>query len=194
MVLRMEGKGNMGTLMAEMMAGVKAPRADDTKAIIAYLSRHAQTPLDPARYPEVNQPAGEAFRVACNQCHVLPDPQRYTAGAVARGGGAHAEEHGVDEPRGRARSRCPASRSCASRRSTPSWRSTRENRPLSWPSGRESVMPPPIDIISSEHVEEVVLAASANTSRHTSTQRFASLQRLHARQVLGVFDALSCSM
>jgi cytochrome c2 len=79
MVLRMEGKGNMGTLMAEMMAGVKAPAAEDTKAIIAYLQRHAQKPLDPARYPEVNQPAGEAFRLACNQCHVLPDPQRYTA-------------------------------------------------------------------------------------------------------------------
>jgi hypothetical protein len=79
MVLRMEGKGNMGTLMAEMMAGVKAPGAEDTKAIVAYLQRHAQKPLDPARYPEVNRPAGEAFRVACNQCHVLPDPQRYTA-------------------------------------------------------------------------------------------------------------------
>jgi len=79
MVLRMEGKGNLGTLMAEMMAGVKAPRADDTKAIIAYLQRHSQAPLDPARYPEVNQPSGEAFRVACNQCHVLPDPKRYTA-------------------------------------------------------------------------------------------------------------------
>lgn len=79
MVLRMEGKGNMGTLMAEMMAGVKAPDAEDTRAIVAYLRRHAQKPLDPARYPEVNQPLGEAFRVACNQCHVLPDPQRHTA-------------------------------------------------------------------------------------------------------------------
>jgi cytochrome c2 len=65
MVLRMEGKGNMGTLMAEM--------------IVAYLERHSQKPLDPARYPEVNRPAGEAFRVACNQCHTLPDPQRHTA-------------------------------------------------------------------------------------------------------------------
>ena len=101
MVLRMEGKGNMGTLMAEMMAGVKAPGAEDTKAIVAYLQRHAQKPLDPARYPEVNRPAGEAFRVACNQCHVLPDPQRYTAAQWPRGGGAHAGEHGVDESRGR---------------------------------------------------------------------------------------------
>ena len=79
MVLRMEGKGNMGALMAEMMAGVKAPGAGDAKAIVAYLQRHAQTPLDAARYPEVNQPSGEAFRIACNQCHVLPDPKRHTA-------------------------------------------------------------------------------------------------------------------
>jgi hypothetical protein len=79
MVLRMEGKGNMGTLMAEMMAGVKAPDAEDTKAIVAYLQRHAQKPLDPERYPEVNRASGEAFRLACNQCHTLPDPQRYTA-------------------------------------------------------------------------------------------------------------------
>ena len=79
MVVRMEGRGNMGRLMAEMMAGVKAPPAEDTRAIIAYLQEHAQKPLDPARYPEINQRAGDAFRVACNQCHVLPDPQRYTA-------------------------------------------------------------------------------------------------------------------
>ncbi|HKX38890.1 MAG TPA: hypothetical protein VJN20_09560 [Burkholderiales bacterium] len=79
MVLRMEGKGNLGTLMAEMMAGVKAPSADESKAIVAYLRRFSQKPLDPARYPEVNRPSGGAFRVACNQCHVLPDPERYTA-------------------------------------------------------------------------------------------------------------------
>jgi cytochrome c5 len=79
MVLRMEGRGNLGTLMSEMMAGVKAPSEEDTRSIIAYLRKHAQAPLDPARYPEVNQAAGEAFRIACNQCHVLPDPKRHTA-------------------------------------------------------------------------------------------------------------------
>ena len=79
MVLRMEGKGNMGTLMAEMMAGVKAPGAEDAAAIVAYLERHSQKPLDPERYPEVNRSSGEAFRLACNQCHTLPDPQRHTA-------------------------------------------------------------------------------------------------------------------
>lgn len=79
MVLRMLGRGNLGELMFEMMAGVSAPSEQETAAIVAYLRKHAQTPLDPARYPEVNRPSGEAFRLACNQCHVLPDPKRHTA-------------------------------------------------------------------------------------------------------------------
>jgi hypothetical protein len=79
MVLRMEGRGNLGVLMSEMMAGVEAPAEADKAAIVAYLAKHAQKPLDVARYPEVNRPSGEAFRLACNQCHVLPDPQRYSA-------------------------------------------------------------------------------------------------------------------
>ena len=79
MVFRMEGRGNLGTLMSEMMAGVKAPREDETRAIVSYLQKYAQAPLDTQRYPEVNQPSGEAFRLACNQCHVLPDPKRHTA-------------------------------------------------------------------------------------------------------------------
>jgi cytochrome c2 len=80
MVLRMQGRGNLGELMAEMMAGVKAPSEQETGEIVAYLRKHAQTPLDPQRYPEVNRASGEAFRLACNQCHVLPDPKRHTAG------------------------------------------------------------------------------------------------------------------
>src|ERR1700694_3117330 len=88
MVLRMQGRGNMGWLMAEMMVGVQAPSAKEEKSLIEYLRRHAQKPLDARRYPEVNQPLGEAFRLACNQCHVLPDPRRHTArewpGVVAR--------------------------------------------------------------------------------------------------------------
>ena len=79
MVPRMQGKGNMGKLMAEMMAGVTAPSPEETATIKAYLQRFAQKPLDPARYPEVNRPSGEAFRLACSQCHTLPDPKRHTA-------------------------------------------------------------------------------------------------------------------
>jgi cytochrome c2 len=78
MVKRMEGWGNLGTVMSEMMAGVKAPSAEESKVLTAYLLRNAQKPIDPKRYP-VNRPEGEAFRLACNQCHVLPDPQRHSA-------------------------------------------------------------------------------------------------------------------
>src|SRR5467141_448756 len=79
MVLRMHGCGNLGTLMSEMMAGVQAPSEEETALLVAYLKRHAQKPLDPKRYPEVNLASGEAFRLACSQCHVLPDPRRHTA-------------------------------------------------------------------------------------------------------------------
>jgi cytochrome c5 len=79
MVKRMQGRGNMGRLMADMMAGVSAPSPDETRALVAYLRRYGQTPLDPRRYPEVEQPSAEPFRLACSQCHVLPDPRRHTA-------------------------------------------------------------------------------------------------------------------
>ena len=79
MVKRMQGRGNMGTLMAGMMAGVSAPSAGETRTLVAYLRSHSQRPLDPQRYPEVNRPSAEAFRLACSQCHVLPDPRRHTA-------------------------------------------------------------------------------------------------------------------
>jgi len=79
MVVRMEGRGNMGKLMADMMAGVQAPSAAESKVLTEYLRRHAQKALDPKRYPEVNSPAAEPFRLACSQCHVLPDPRRHAA-------------------------------------------------------------------------------------------------------------------
>ena len=79
MVLRMQGRGNLGPLMSEMMGGVRAPGPEEARELVAYLQRNAQTPLDPARYPELERPSAEAFRLACNQCHVLPDPKRHTA-------------------------------------------------------------------------------------------------------------------
>jgi len=75
MVPRMEGKGNLGKVMGDMMAGVRSPSEDEARVIVAYLRKHGQKPLDPARYPDAN----EAFRVACSQCHVLPDPKRHNA-------------------------------------------------------------------------------------------------------------------
>jgi cytochrome c5 len=88
MVKRMQGRGNLGRVMSDMMAGVQAPSEDETRELVGYLRRHAQKPIEAARYPELYRPAGEAFRLACSQCHVLPDPRRHTArewpGVVAR--------------------------------------------------------------------------------------------------------------
>ncbi len=78
MVKRMQGRGNMGRLMADMMAGVSAPTAAETQTLLAYLQSHSQRALDPKRFPEINRPSAEAFRLACSQCHVLPDPRRHT--------------------------------------------------------------------------------------------------------------------
>ncbi len=79
MVKRMQGRGNLGTLMSDMMAGVKAPSEDETRELVRYLQRHGQRPIEAARYPDLYRPEGEAFRLACSQCHVLPDPRRHTA-------------------------------------------------------------------------------------------------------------------
>lgn len=79
MATRMEGRGNMGRLMADMMARVTAPNAEESAVLVAYLEQNAQKPLDPKEIPEVNSPSAEAFRLACQQCHVLPDPKRHTA-------------------------------------------------------------------------------------------------------------------
>ena len=79
MVVRMRGKGNLGALMTEMMASVEAPSDAEQRTLLAYLTRNAQKPLDETKIPEVLQPSGEPFRMACNQCHTLPDPKRYTA-------------------------------------------------------------------------------------------------------------------
>jgi hypothetical protein len=65
--------------MYDLMAGVKAPSATETGVLVEYLQKHSQKPLDPKQYPEAYTAAGEPFRLACNQCHVLPDPRRYTA-------------------------------------------------------------------------------------------------------------------
>ena len=79
MVLRMKGRGNMGELMYDMMDGVSTPSVNEAEVLPAYLRRHSQRPLDPKKYPAVYQPEGQSFRLACQQCHVLPDPRRHTA-------------------------------------------------------------------------------------------------------------------
>jgi hypothetical protein len=79
MVVRMKGKGNMGELMYEMMAGVQAPAPEEEALLLAYLRKYGQTPLDPKKYPELSSAEGRSFKLACEQCHVLPDPLRHTA-------------------------------------------------------------------------------------------------------------------
>jgi hypothetical protein len=79
MVERMRGHGNMGRLMADMMGTVKAPNDVEVDRLVGYLQRYAQAPLNPRVVPQAYLVEGEAFRLACNQCHVLPDPRRYTA-------------------------------------------------------------------------------------------------------------------
>lgn len=79
MVWRMEGKGNMGKLMQDMMAGVKIPTADEQITLTRYLQRYAQKEIESDKYPDLNSPPGHMYSIACSQCHVLPDPQRHTA-------------------------------------------------------------------------------------------------------------------
>ncbi len=90
MVPRMQGRGNLGPLMADLMrapgAGERpmtAPSADEERAIIAYLQQHAQRGLDVNADPQLARAlgygAGRMFAEACSQCHALPDPSQHTA-------------------------------------------------------------------------------------------------------------------
>ncbi len=96
MLPRMQGRGNMGKLMHEMMTGadgkLQAPTAAEVATLTAYLQRHAQKPLAASSAKiaetELRQGGGLAFARACSQCHTLPDPQAHTraewAGVVKR--------------------------------------------------------------------------------------------------------------
>lgn len=90
MVPRMEGRGNLGPLMAEMMRGpgrtarqLAAPDRDEEREIVRYLQRNGQREIDASARPELaaslDTPSGTVYRRTCGQCHVLPDPQRHTA-------------------------------------------------------------------------------------------------------------------
>jgi hypothetical protein len=78
MVWRMEGRGNMGTLMKEMMAHVRAPTTGEVATLTRYLRKHAQREIDPD-HPALRGTVGQMYSLACSQCHALPDPQRHTA-------------------------------------------------------------------------------------------------------------------
>jgi hypothetical protein len=77
MVWRMQGQGNMGALMKEMMDNVEAPSEQETGVLVAYLKKHGQREMDP-RHPALKSEAGKMFSIACTQCHALPDPRRHS--------------------------------------------------------------------------------------------------------------------
>lgn len=66
-------------MMSGMMHDIEAPNNDEFRTLVAYLQRHAQMPIDRARYTDLSAPAGKLFEATCSQCHVLPDPKQHTA-------------------------------------------------------------------------------------------------------------------
>jgi hypothetical protein len=77
---RMQGEGNMGTLMKELMEGVKAPSKQELDSLLDYLNKHGQKAIEPDQYPDLKTTvAGQSYSEACIQCHELPDPKRHTA-------------------------------------------------------------------------------------------------------------------
>ena len=94
MLPRMRGEGNLGQLMARMMVGPVAPGGatrplatpseGEAAQIVAYLRRHALSPIDatasPALGRELAGDDGRMFAQACSQCHALPDPASHAAG------------------------------------------------------------------------------------------------------------------
>ena len=78
MVWRMQGRGNLGTLMREMMESVEAPTEPEVAVLTAYLRKHGQREMDPGDHLLRTEP-GTIYGIACTQCHELPDPKRHTA-------------------------------------------------------------------------------------------------------------------
>ena len=77
MVWRMQGRGNLGELMKEMMDNVEAPTDQETGVLAAYLKKHGQREMD-SGHPALKSEAGRMFSIACTQCNALPDPRRHT--------------------------------------------------------------------------------------------------------------------
>lgn len=78
MVWRMQGNGNLGALMRDMMDTVEAPTDREITVLTRYLQKHGQREMNPA-HPALQTTAGTMYSIACTQCHALPDPQRHTA-------------------------------------------------------------------------------------------------------------------
>jgi hypothetical protein len=79
MVWRMEGHGNLGKVMQDLMSEIKTPDAKEQAVLLRYLQKHAQRGLNAGHYPEPDSESARRYSIACAQCHVLPDPRRHTA-------------------------------------------------------------------------------------------------------------------
>ena len=77
MVWRMQGKGNLGTVMKDMMAGIAAPNSAEAAILSRYLQKHSQKAIDP-QHPGLRTESGRVFSLACSQCHAAPDPRQHT--------------------------------------------------------------------------------------------------------------------
>ena len=79
MLPRMQGAGNLGPLMHDLMAGVRNPSGEEQRVLVAYLQKHAQQHVESAKLPEAERSlAWQSYTQACAQCHTVPDPQRHT--------------------------------------------------------------------------------------------------------------------
>ena len=79
MTPRMQGQGNMGAAMKDLMAGIEAPTDAETKTIVTYLQKHAQKNIRQSALPEAHKTrAWAGYTQACAQCHIAPDPKRHT--------------------------------------------------------------------------------------------------------------------
>jgi hypothetical protein len=67
MVWRMQGKGNMGELMKEMMERIEAPAEKEVAVLTAYFQKHGQREMNPAD-PALKSEPGQMFSIACSQC------------------------------------------------------------------------------------------------------------------------------
>ena len=76
---RMDQRMRMMQRMS-MMGPVAVPSRAELGVLTAYLQKFAQAPIEPARYPDLDTAAGQAFRATCARCHALPDPAQHTAG------------------------------------------------------------------------------------------------------------------
>ena len=78
MLPRMQGNGNLGVVMKDLMAQVQAPGPAEVRILTAYLQKHAQKNIEQSALPEAGQSrAWVGYVQACAQCHIAPDPKRY---------------------------------------------------------------------------------------------------------------------